>query len=589
MTLNTLNQKRLPESSGSILIPLGEWQVEMKLTTYERMLVDIYSTYPLSPIEDIKLYQTRKRSVMLEYLAEVKKLILTIRSRYLNRNTQNTKSFLTLDQDSISKGKDYYKSWIGRTKENSKKLWLPTKTDCVVSDLNLSSISSKVKAMLKSWFSVTVGLPQNANFQPTYFPSSLSLVPECTVLESTKSKSRKTKIYFNRLFRPKMKQMIGTYRYFYNQGVAYLNSLDRGFYKPKSASKKKPTFIKYEGQYLPVETDGEYCYGVIPKYDADGKQIAQTSFQSIRNHLKKNQPGWFEKLPVHIIDQASRECASNFLSIINKRKADKKKFSMQFKSKRKSVDETVTMESSSLRRGKIYPGVFREYDSYVYCKEPMNINNNKKEYKIIYDRNTHGYFISLIVQKKFSNVQTNNKWCSIDPGEKTFATIYNPYDREVLFVGNNERHNFYNSTIDKLQRSISIQKTRCKIKALQRARNRNKYKQLDMHHKIANYLCSNFKHIIVPDYGIKSMKINSTVNRSMRNLGFYQFLTFLKHKCSERNVKLYIVNESYTTQACCNCGSLNKPNDRSYVCSQCNLEIHRDANGAVNIGLKHVQ
>lgn len=588
MTLNTLNQKRPPESSESILIPSEEWQVEMKSTTYERMLGDIYSTYPPSPIEDIKLYQTRKKSVMREYLVEVRKLILPIRSRYLNRNTLDTKLFLTLDRDSISKGKDYYKSWIGRTKENSKKLWLPIKTDCVVSDLNSSSISFKVKAMLESWFSVTVGLPQNANFPPTYCPSSLSLVPECTVLESTKSKSRKTKIYFNRLFRPKMKQMIGTYRYFYNQGIAYLNSLERGFYKPKSNSKKKATFIKYEGQYLLVETGGEYCYGVIPKYDADGKQIALTSFQSIRNHLKKNQPDWFINLPVHIIDQASRECASNFLSIINKRKSDKKKFSMKFKSKKKSVNETVTMESSSLRKGKIYPGVFKGYDSYVYCREPMNINHNKQEYKIIYDRNTHEYFISLIIQKKFSSVETNNKWCSIDPGEKTFATIYSPYDREILFVGNNERHNFNDSTIDKLQRSITLKKTRCKIRALQRARNRNKYKQLEIHHKIANYLCSNFKHIIVPDYGIKSMKVNSTVNRSMRNLGFYQFLTFLKHKCSERNVKLYIVNESYTTQACCNCGTLNKPNDRSYVCSQCKLEIHRDANGAVNIGLKHV-
>ena len=84
------------------------------------------------------------------------------------------------------------------------------------------------------------------------------------------------------------------------------------------------------------------------------------------------------------------------------------------------------------------------------------------------------------------------------------------------------------------------------------------------------------------------MTLHSTVNRSMRNLGFYQFITFLKHKCSERDVKLYIVNESYTTQACCNCGYLNKPDDRDYKCKECLVEIHRDINGAVNIGLKHI-
>ena len=52
--------------------------------------------------------------------------------------------------------------------------------------------------------------------------------------------------------------------------------------------------------------------------------------------------------------------------------------------------------------------------------------------------------------------------------------------------------------------------------------------------------------------------------------------------------KLHIVEEHYTSQACCNCGSLNKPNDREYKCSSCKIEIHRDVNGAVNIGLKHV-
>jgi IS605 OrfB family transposase len=383
--------------------------------------------------------------------------------------------------------------------------------------------------------------------------------------------------------------MIGSYRYFYNQAICYLNSLERGYFKPKSNSKKTANFIKYEGQYIHVESDGTHCYGVIPKYDGNGKQLSLTSFQSIRNHLKNNIPSWFVKLPIHIIDQASREAASNFIAIINQRKKDKKKFYMRFKSKKKSVTETINMEASSLRKGKIYGGVFKEYDSYVYCKESMNLRDNKHEYQIIYDRNTYEYHISLLVPKKYLNLENNNKWCSIDPGEKTFSTVYNPFDREVFFIGNNERKNFNDSTIDKLQASIAVKKTKSKIRALQRARNRNKNKQLEMHHKIANFLCSNFKHIIVPDYGIKSMKLNSTVNRSMRNLGFYQFLTFLKHKCSERGVKLYIVNESYTTQACSNCGDLNQPIDRSYLCNGCKMDIHRDANGAVNIGLKHVQ
>ena len=384
--------------------------------------------------------------------------------------------------------------------------------------------------------------------------------------------------------------MIGSYRYFYNKGITYLNSLKRDFYIPKKGNKKKAEFIKYEGQYLKVETGGIYAFGVIPSYDSKGIQLSQTGFQTIRNYLKNNIPDWFISLPVHLIDQAARECAFNFVSIINKRKNDNKKFSMKFKRKQSSVTETINMEKSSLNKdGKIYISKFKGIDTKVYTNEPVDFKNNKHEYKITYDRNTYEYHISLLVKNKKYINKNDNKWCSIDTGEKIFATVYNSFDRELLFLGHDERNNFNDSTIDKLQISISKKKTKGKIRALQKARNKDKNKRQEMHHKIANYLCSNFKHIIVPDYGVKKMKLHSKINRSMRNLGFYQFLTFLKHKCQERNVKLYIVNESYTTQACCNCGCLNKPNDRDYTCKECKIEIHRDVNGAVNIALKHIE
>jgi IS605 OrfB family transposase len=390
-----------------------------------------------------------------------------------------------------------------------------------------------------------------------------------------------------------MKQMIGSYRYFYNQGIVYLNSLERGYYIPKKATKTKPPeYIKYEDQYIRVESGGEYCYGIIPQYNSDGKQISQTGFQAIRNHLQDHRPNWYIGLPAHLIDQAARECAGNFQSIIQRRKLDKKKFHMKFKSKKNSPMETITMEKSSLSsKGKIYPNLFREYDSYIYCNEPMDFKTNKHEYKITYDRNTHGYYLSLIVKKLFSTGRKSNldKWCSIDPGEKIFATIYNPFDMEVMFVGVNERKSFNDSTVDKLRSSISKRKTKGKVRALQLALNRDKNRRTELHHKLANYLCSNFKHIVIPEYGIKNMNLHTTVNRSMRNLGFYQFLMFLKHKCSERNVKLYVVNESYTSRACCSCGTLNTPNDREYSCAKCKTEIHRDVNGAVNIGLKHLK
>jgi IS605 OrfB family transposase len=392
-----------------------------------------------------------------------------------------------------------------------------------------------------------------------------------------------------------MKQLIGNHRFLYNLGVKYLYSLERGFYIPRKGSVKKPDYILYEGDFFKVETGGIYTFGILPIYDSNGKQLSKTNFHAIRSYLKSVLPDWFKNgnFPAHTVDQAAREVAFNYSKIMELRKKDKKKFRMNFKSKRKSVTETILMEGSSLnKKGIIYSSKYKNYDSKVYTKETLNLDVDKKrEYTISYNRNNYNFNISLPVKIKTTKENKNKKeWCSIDPGEKTFATIYDPWDKKVFMVANSTRNEFENDTVSKLQRSISRNPHRKKNlkRALQNAFEKDKNKRKELHHKLANYLCSNFKHIIIPSYGIKTMKLHSTVNKSMRNLGFYQFLTFLKHKCNERNVKIHIVEEHYTSQACCNCGCLNKPNDRDYKCNSCDMEMHRDVNGAVNIGLKHV-
>lgn len=52
---------------------------------------------------------------------------------------------------------------------------------------------------------------------------------------------------------------------------------------------------------------------------------------------------------------------------------------------------------------------------------------------------------------------------------------------------------------------------------------------------------------------------------------------------------LYIVDESYTSKTCGRCGNLNNKlgGNKIYKCTNCNLVIDRDINGARNILLKH--
>lgn len=393
-----------------------------------------------------------------------------------------------------------------------------------------------------------------------------------------------------------MKQLIGNHRFLYNKGVNYFLSLPRGYYLPKKGDTNPKNYILYEGEYIRVETDGKYAYGLIPAYDEiTGKRKNQTDFKAVRSYLNSILPEWFKSggFPTHSVDQAAREVADKYEQIRALRQKDKKKFHMYYKSKKRSVIQTIPMEASSLnKKGFVYSRLFKHLDSKLYMKEPIDIKNNKSEYKISYNRNNFDFHVSFVVNKKVIDVPNRKQWCSIDPGDLIFATIYDTFSRNVMLVANSEgRKSFNDSTISKLQRKISKNKSKKKKfnRALQNAREKDKNKRSDLHQRLATYLCSNFKHIIVPQYGIKNMTLNSTVNKSMRNLGFYQFLCFLKHKCTEYNTKLYIVEEHYTTQACCRCGTLNQPDDRDYKCKKCKVEIHRDVNGAINIGLKHLQ
>ena len=59
----------------------------------------------------------------------------------------------------------------------------------------------------------------------------------------------------------------------------------------------------------------------------------------------------------------------------------------------------------------------------------------------------------------------------------------------------------------------------------------------------------------------------------------------LNYKALWEGIPIIGVNESYTSQLCWRCGSLNTEiRKRLFRCKDCGLEYNRDLNGAVNIG-----
>lgn len=71
-------------------------------------------------------------------------------------------------------------------------------------------------------------------------------------------------------------------------------------------------------------------------------------------------------------------------------------------------------------------------------------------------------------------------------------------------------------------------------------------------------------------------------NYNLHSWSFYRLAQYIKYKAKLSGISVVDVNPCYTSQACPHCRSLNKTNDRNYICD-CGYHGHRDRVGAVNI------
>ena len=139
-------------------------------------------------------------------------------------------------------------------------------------------------------------------------------------------------------------------------------------------------------------------------------------------------------------------------------------------------------------------------------------------------------------------ILTNNKVCSIDPGIKTFLTIYSDDSVHKIGIGIREK-------IEKICRDIDIiiskqykkkkgkykykhEKRRNLRKALHRKIKYLENLKEELHNKSIKYLSNNYGKIIIPPFETQKMvskqKIDSVTARNLMNISYYKFLSKLK-------------------------------------------------------------
>jgi IS605 OrfB family transposase len=331
----------------------------------------------------------------------------------------------------------------------------------------------------------------------------------------------------------------------------------------------------------------------------------------MRKYLKSDFPDWFDvNIPSHLIDQAFLEASNNYHKCIKKYKKNHKPFTLKFKTK-KDVYHTINIEKTMISKDKktIFKNLkFNNIKVFEIINFSENINGfNILDSSISCNSRLNIYYLNVNYKNKEKankKILENNKICSIDPGNRTFLSIYS--DNEINMIGNGilikigkicKEIDILNSKINKKKKENKNQykynknKRKNYKKAIFRKIEYLKNIKKDLHNKSIKYLCDNYSKIITAPFEIQEMsqKFNSKISRNMYCLSYYSFLSKLKKKCERYDIVLDIKNESYTSKTCTNCGNIkyNLGSNKIYNCEFCKLSIDRDINGARNIMLKN--
>ena len=300
--------------------------------------------------------------------------------------------------------------------------------------------------------------------------------------------------------------------------------------------------------------------------------------------------------PKDIRANAVFDLESNFKSNFEKlKKGIIQKFQMRYISKKKQLHPSISIPKSAItlkRNGKI-----QIYSSYIKDK----IKRTKQDVirHISYDcrlQYTNGkWFLCVPYKQKQIEINQTNNYCALDPGVRTFQTIFSPYETKKC----KENKELKRKLLLKLDLLRSLKET----KQIKSSHYKQRFQVIsfqiqnqinELHYQTINYLTSNYKQISLPKFESQELgqKIQSKkVNRSLFGLKHYLFQQRLLHKGMIKRCYIDICTEEYTTQTCGWCGILNKSigTKETFQCDNCGVKKDRDENGARNISIKRLK
>lgn len=485
-----------------------------------------------------------------------------------------TGSSQTSDQESISKDAGSEPFWSLHAKDLSQKLWLPIETDCAV--LHSNWLSGSLSSMeSSSWFSMKTWNPQNSRSLPkTFCPSSTFSIAGSTERGSTKQKKgpkprkkptanicRRVRLRPNPEVSNILRRWFGSVRYTYNWTL--------------SCIKNKPSEYKINAYWL------------------------RKRFVNECNISKEKR--WLLDTPKHVRDTAIIDLVQGFKTNFEKKKNNPQhRFEMKFR--RKKDVQSLTIPSDAIKSWDTDNNTMSMFPSYIKNKIRFHTRKAPKDVtfdsKLVMDRLGRFYLCipcHVSACENQTGLDSRKGWCSLDPGVRTFLTVYSPTVGTCYKIGDKDISRIFRlcKWLDKLcaGKHISCKKRR----AQHRLRLRIKTLVDEVHWKAIRFLCTNFQNIIIPPFGVSQMikrssrKLRKKSVRQMVCWRHYTFRARLLGYAKRSNTQVHVMGEEYTSKACTHC--MNVKHDlggaKVYRCHCCQLVADRDVAGARNIFLKN--
>ena len=229
------------------------------------------------------------------------------------------------------------------------------------------------------------------------------------------------------------------------------------------------------------------------------------------------------------------------------------------------------------------------------------IRLNGRWYRFAGHRNIEGKIIQVqVTRDALGDVYiTLTEACSeVKPEPKT-GKVSEGFDmgiKDFLTGSDGERYTspmFYKQNADKLAKAQNAHSRKVKgsnnrereRKNIARIHKKTENQRRDHHWKLAIELCQSFDILFFEDLNLEGMK--RLFGKQVSDLAFGEFMRKLQHQSKKRRCSVLKIGRWTPTTKCCSVCDYHNTNltlaDRSWACPECNTQLDRDQNAALNI------